>query len=242
MTPTREAIGTDAKRGAAATIPIARNSAILTPDNLLFPPPLWTLIILCPKSAQPPIPPANPDTRFPRPCPKHSLFVDPLFLSSAIPSKSCIVSRDSIAPTAAIVIAYGKTILTVSIENGTFGKPIVGRTENPPRNVSAPEMSARVLTGNLNIFAMMDTIVTAPRDGGTFLNTPIFGKILTNSIVRPVRPYIALPAALFSDKPLKCDICALNMTTVRPLTKPSMTGCGTNLINFPNPNTPPPTI
>ena len=109
---------------------------------------------------------------FPTPCPKHSSFVEPVLPSSTILSNNCIVSNDSIAPTLAIVIAYGAMIFNESIVNGIDGNiDIDGKTDNPPRNVSLPETSANVLTpGNFNTLARIEQIVTAPSVGGIDLN------------------------------------------------------------------------
>jgi hypothetical protein len=105
--------------GAKATMPAARNSAILMLENLEIPPPLCILMMLWPNKAHPPIPPVNPLRIFPHPCPMHSRLVDPRRPSSIIPSINYIVRRDSIQPTAAMVKAYGKTVLIIPNEKGT---------------------------------------------------------------------------------------------------------------------------
>mmetsp|Transcript_1320 Transcript_1320/g.2056 ORF Transcript_1320/g.2056 Transcript_1320/m.2056 type:complete len:257 (-) Transcript_1320:748-1518(-) len=200
ITPTKAAIGTDASNGAPTTMPNARNNDIPIPDKRLFNPPLSAQIIDWPRRAHPPIPPAKPLAMLPNPCPKHSFFVDPRLPSSAIPSNSCMVNKDSIAPTAAIVIAKGATILSVSRVNGTAGRDNVGSTERPPRNVSAPLTSLKVFTGNFKSFAAMAQIETAPRVGGTTLNPLIFGIVRTKSIVKAVSPYIDFPAGEDSER------------------------------------------
>mmetsp|Transcript_15664 Transcript_15664/g.43382 ORF Transcript_15664/g.43382 Transcript_15664/m.43382 type:complete len:214 (-) Transcript_15664:1010-1651(-) len=197
MTPTRAAMGTFANRGAPTKIPIAKNSETLMPESRLNPPPDCTLMMLCPNRAQPPIPPVKPAAMLPSPCPTHSCLVDEV-PSSIILSISCIVSKDSIAPTAAIVIAYGRTTFSVSKEKGTLEgqSSNLGSTDQPPRKVSAPETSARVLTpGSLSSFCRIEQNMTAPRVGGTDFRAEILGINLTKAAVRAVNPIIDRPAA-----------------------------------------------
>jgi hypothetical protein len=149
--------------------------------------------------AQPPIPPVKPEAKFPIPCPITSFFVDPLFPSSTIPSNSCNVNKDSIDPTAAIVMAYGKIILNVC--NGAFlkgsqkdaGRPIFGKVDHPPRNVSAPATSASVLTGHLRKRAIDVAMTTPPNVGGIALAHSNFSfsdgmPNLTSDIVIKAQP------------------------------------------------------
>mmetsp|Transcript_18911 Transcript_18911/g.46849 ORF Transcript_18911/g.46849 Transcript_18911/m.46849 type:complete len:235 (-) Transcript_18911:657-1361(-) len=186
MTPTKEAMGTEPKSGAAATIPRAKKMAMLIPEKREIPPPLWTLMILCPNRAHPPMPPVNPDKMLPVPWPTHSRLPDPLVPSSTSPSNSCIVKRDSKHPTAAMVSAYGKTTLKVSAVNGTLGNPILGRTDQPPTKVEAPAISASVLVGSEKRRTTTLAMVTAPKEGGMALVN--LGINLTNTIVKAAIP------------------------------------------------------
>mmetsp|Transcript_24049 Transcript_24049/g.58071 ORF Transcript_24049/g.58071 Transcript_24049/m.58071 type:complete len:137 (-) Transcript_24049:692-1102(-) len=134
-----------------------------------------------------------------------------------IPSRSCNVSNDSIVPTAAIVMAYGKMMLNVSrgeFTNGVqtdSGSPILGRTESPPLKVSAPATSAKVFTGHLNNRAMAAEITTPPNVGGTTLVASTFSCSLgmpkrTKAMVNRAQPYVALPSLLTSDRNLPADL------------------------------------
>ena len=82
-------------------------------------PPEFTLIMLWPIMAQPPMPPKNPVAVLAMPCATHSLLPRPLL--SVISSTSRSVNRDSIRPIAARITAYGKIIISVSRLNGTEG-------------------------------------------------------------------------------------------------------------------------
>mmetsp|Transcript_17561 Transcript_17561/g.31727 ORF Transcript_17561/g.31727 Transcript_17561/m.31727 type:complete len:207 (+) Transcript_17561:670-1290(+) len=193
MTPTSEATGTFPNSGAPYMIPAARNNAILIPDHRAPPPPLCALMILWPSKAHPPIPPVKPLIILPTPCPMHSCFVEPRLPSSTIPSTICIVNSDSMVPTAAIVMAKGRTIFSVSKENGTAGNASLGIPDKPPANVSDPATSARVWTGSFKYVETRVETITAPRVGGmTFV---ILGKSFTTIIVRAVSPYMLAPAA-----------------------------------------------
>mmetsp|Transcript_11531 Transcript_11531/g.22314 ORF Transcript_11531/g.22314 Transcript_11531/m.22314 type:complete len:156 (+) Transcript_11531:811-1278(+) len=153
----------------------------------------------CPINAQPPMPPVSPAARFPIPWPTTSFLVEPLFPSSTIPSSSCSVSKLSIEPTAAMVIAYGKIIFTVF--NGALisgaqkdeGNPNLGKIANPPRNVSLPATSAKVLTGQAKYFAAMADNITPPKVGGMAFAASIFScnlgiPNLTSAIVNNAHP------------------------------------------------------
>ena len=103
------------------------------PDNLPLPPDL-IFIKLCPTIAQPPIPPKNPVTVFATPCPMHSRFGWPVV--SVKSSIKFSVSKLSMSPTNAITMAYGKTILSISMLRGTSGRWNVGKM--PPIGAMSP--------------------------------------------------------------------------------------------------------
>mmetsp|Transcript_29738 Transcript_29738/g.64042 ORF Transcript_29738/g.64042 Transcript_29738/m.64042 type:complete len:287 (+) Transcript_29738:1905-2765(+) len=199
MTPASATTGICPNNGAQATMPNAKNIAMDMPERRLTPPPLWALMRDWPMRAHPPIPPVRPDARLPIPWPMTSRLVLPRFPSSMIPSRSWRVRRDSIDPTAAMVIAYGRIILSVSkgaFTNGVQtddGSPIFGNTDNPPLNVSAPATSASVFNGHLKTRAMIEVRTTPPKVGGTALAAFTFSCSLgiprrTRAIVRRVQP------------------------------------------------------
>mmetsp|Transcript_4537 Transcript_4537/g.12473 ORF Transcript_4537/g.12473 Transcript_4537/m.12473 type:complete len:211 (-) Transcript_4537:821-1453(-) len=104
MMPTRAAIGTCPSKGAPATIPRPKMTAMAIPESRLVAPDC-TLTCVCPIIAHPPMPLDSPLKTLPRPWPMHSLEVSPLVPSSSRPSTSCKVSSDSTSPTDAIVAA-----------------------------------------------------------------------------------------------------------------------------------------
>ena len=94
------------------------------PDNRVRPPE-FTLIMLCPIIAQPPIPPRKPVATFATPCPIHSVCVS--VRVSVISSTNCCVRSVSIKPTAATLRAIGKRRVKVDSVAGTCGMPKAGR-------------------------------------------------------------------------------------------------------------------
>ena len=86
--PTNEATGTDARRGAVATIPKARREAMKAPLSRVVPP-LFTLISDWPRRAQPPIPPVRPERILPTPRAVLSREVEPWVPSERRSSTSC---------------------------------------------------------------------------------------------------------------------------------------------------------
>mmetsp|Transcript_86605 Transcript_86605/g.279623 ORF Transcript_86605/g.279623 Transcript_86605/m.279623 type:complete len:209 (+) Transcript_86605:1041-1667(+) len=185
----------------------------------------------------------RPLAMFPKPCPMHSFDVLPRLPSSSNPSTNWSVSKDSTNPTAAIVAAYGKRMPRVcrgAVSQGTAGSPSGGSTLKPPLNVSAPAMSINVRAGKPKSFTAEVTMPTVRSDEGTAVVN--LGSTLTSAMEIAVRPHIVSPWAPPSKAPetgsRKCVNCALKMTMASPLTKPNITGCGTNLMNLPQPRQP----
>ena len=102
ITPINAARGICSISGEATRINSSKNSAALIPD-IRPRPPEFTLIMLWPIMAQPPMPPKNPVTVLATPCPIHSRLPRPRV--SVISSISRNVSRDSIRPMAAKIMA-----------------------------------------------------------------------------------------------------------------------------------------
>ena len=88
-------------------------------------PETFTLIMVWPIMAQPPMPPKSPVTRFAIPCPHPSRVLSEWV--SVMSSTSFAVISDSSRPTRAMAIAYGPTIRSVSMVSGTCGQNRVGR-------------------------------------------------------------------------------------------------------------------
>mmetsp|Transcript_33902 Transcript_33902/g.74209 ORF Transcript_33902/g.74209 Transcript_33902/m.74209 type:complete len:320 (+) Transcript_33902:593-1552(+) len=242
MMPTSEAIGTRPRSGAAPTMPKPRKRDMATPASLEVAPDC-TLTCVCPIIAQPPIPPVRPLTTLPRPWPMHSLDVLPRLPSSSRPSTSCMVRSDSMSPTEAIVAAKGSNVCSNcsgASMKGTAGSASLGMMLKPPLKVSAPARSASVVAGRAKMFATAVTIPTESREEGMAVVSR--GRSFTRAMERPVRPHMVAPRAPTSRAPVtgskKWLSCAFPMTMARPFTKPSMTGCGTSLMNFPQPMVP----
>ena len=123
---------------------------------------------------------------------------------------------------------------------GMAGKAKVGRMDRPPLKVSAPAMSMRVLAGRLKPFATAVVIRIVAREAGMTLVT--LGTTFMKIMASDVRPTMVAPLAPLMRVPVTGSLnwpsCALVMTMARPLTNPSMTGCGTSLIHFPSPPSP----
>ena len=95
ITPIRAASGISSINGEATRINNNKQSAAVMPDNLPRPPE-FTLIMLWPIIAQPPIPPKKPVAVFATPWATHSLLPRPR--DSVISSTRRSVKRDSIKP------------------------------------------------------------------------------------------------------------------------------------------------
>ena len=100
-------------------------------------------------------------------------------------------------------------------------------------------MSMSDVAGSLRRFVIAVTMPTAASDGGTAVVS--LGTSFTSAMVSAVSPHMVAnagerrPAA--SGAP-KCVSCAFVITIASPLTKPSITGCGTSRMNLPQPSTP----
>ncbi len=110
--------------------------------------PLFTLIMLWPISAQPPMPPNTPLTTLAAPSASDSRFGWPRV--SVISSINVSVRSDSIRPTPAITSAYGNTMRSVSHVIGTsgsakLGKPPAMEPRSPTVRVSTPSSAQPTL-------------------------------------------------------------------------------------------------
>ena len=121
-TPVSAATGTNSITFEAATTKIKNMVAAKAVDNLPMPPD-FTLIVLCPIIASPPIDLNRPLMRFATPCATHSCVHLPVAseVSSKISSTSCKVKTDSINPTAAKENIKGATIPNDSRVKSTSG-------------------------------------------------------------------------------------------------------------------------
>ena len=140
---------------------MSKNSPARNVEILVRAPETFTLIMVCPIMAHPPMPPKKPVTMFATPCPHASrlLFEWVLVMSST----SLAVISDSRMPTSAIANAYGAMICSVSRLSGTLGKISDGR-----RSGSAPSSpTVGTLTANATVTAVSTTIAT--RGAGTTL-------------------------------------------------------------------------
>mmetsp|Transcript_2173 Transcript_2173/g.4661 ORF Transcript_2173/g.4661 Transcript_2173/m.4661 type:complete len:309 (+) Transcript_2173:655-1581(+) len=200
-------------------------------------PPLLTFIKDWPRRAQPPIPPVRPDRILPTPRAVLSREVDPCVPSARMSSTSCRVRRLSTRPTAAIVRAKGKHFCIVKRFMGTEGSPSLGRTDHPPAKVSFPARSARVVAGSFSTVEPSVTRNMAESEAGSLSVTR--GMVFIKNAVAAHRPAMVIPLGLIKSKyapvevSLKCASCAFAITIARPLTNPSITGCGTSLMNLP---------
>ena len=105
ITATRAAIGISATTSPSATTRISRNTPARNVDRRVRAPDAFTLIIVWPIMAQPPMPPKKPVTMLATPWPQDSRVL--LEWVSVMSSTSLAVISDSISPTSAMPSAYG---------------------------------------------------------------------------------------------------------------------------------------
>ena len=128
-------------------------------------------------------------------------------------------------------------IQRVSRVKGTFGMVKGGRP--PSTDAKSPTRG----TGTSNkMTAMATRPMAASGAGKAFVMRGVIQIIaivaatsarLIQRVAPDIQTWCPLPSGT-----LNCSICAKKITIARPLTKPSMTGCGTIRINFPRRNTP----
>ena len=125
MTATSAAIGMSATTSPKPTTRISRKTPARKVEIRVRAPETFTLIMVCPIIAQPPIPPKNPVMMLAAPWPQASrVFWEWV---SVMSSTSLAVSSDSSSPTSAIARAYGAMICRVSSVHGTSGRSSEGR-------------------------------------------------------------------------------------------------------------------
>ena len=154
ITATSTAIGMIATTSPNARTSTSRKTPARNVEMRVRAPEAFTLIIVCPIIAQPPIPPNSPDSTFAAPWPSDSRVFDEGV--SVMSSTRAAVISDSSSPTTAIATANGKMMPRVSRVNGTSGisregrlsgrapwSPTVG-TEMP--NTTAAPVSSTIAT------------------------------------------------------------------------------------------------
>ena len=112
ITATSAAIGMRATMSPSPTTRISRNTPARNVEMRVRAPDTFTLIIVWPIMAQPPMPPKNPVTMLATPCPQPSRVLSEC--ESVMSSTSLAVISDSSSPTIAIASAYGAMIRSVS--------------------------------------------------------------------------------------------------------------------------------
>ncbi len=122
ITATSAAIGMVPTTSPSPTTRISRNAPDRNVDNRVRAPPVLTLMMVCPISAHPPMPPNSPVTMFATPWPHDSRVLSECV--SVTESTSLALINDSSSPTTAIASANGAMIFRVSAVSGTSGSPI----------------------------------------------------------------------------------------------------------------------
>mmetsp|Transcript_4687 Transcript_4687/g.11018 ORF Transcript_4687/g.11018 Transcript_4687/m.11018 type:complete len:440 (-) Transcript_4687:511-1830(-) len=250
MTPAREAVGICRSRGAPRTRrPAMAQKHATLPTRAL--PPLSSITRLWPSEAAPPRPPTRLEATLARPWLSDSAVVDPRVPSSTTPSTTCSTRRDSRRPTAAIVAAYGST--PTAIRAQPPGPPPLGpraarpsacrgrsrgRAPRPPARAhdgTQFAMSPRVEAGRRSALATRADAAMATKDAGALSERT--GTSLTRPRLRAATPNEAASLGPCRRRPVagsrKWRSCARKSTTARPLTKPSMTGCGIRRVYLP---------
>ncbi len=125
ITATSAAIGISATSSPRATTSTSRKTPDRNVDSRVRAPEAFTLIIVWPIMAQPPMPPKKPVTTFATPWPHDSRVLSECV--SVMSSTSLAVISDSINPTIATPKAYGAMTCRVSNVSGTAGSPKNGR-------------------------------------------------------------------------------------------------------------------
>ena len=119
ITATSAAIGMVETTSFSATASTISSAPAMNVEIRVRAPEAFTLIMVCPIIAQPPIPPNSPASTFAPPCPNDSRVLSERV--SVTSSTSLAVSSDSSSPTSAIARAYGKITCSVSQVYGTSG-------------------------------------------------------------------------------------------------------------------------
>ena len=125
ITATSAAIGMSPTRSPRPTTRISRNTPARKVEIRVRAPEAFTLIIVWPIIAQPPMPPKKPVMTFETPWPQASRVLREWV--SVTSSTSLAVISDSSRPTSAIATAYGAMMRSVSRFHGTSGQNSDGR-------------------------------------------------------------------------------------------------------------------
>ena len=125
ITATRAAIGITPTTSPSPTTSTSRNEPARKVERRVRAPDAFTLIIVWPIIAQPPMPPKKPVMTFAAPWPHASRVLDEWV--SVMSSTSLAVISDSSSPTRAIARAYGPMMRSVSSVKGTCGTNRLGR-------------------------------------------------------------------------------------------------------------------
>ena len=120
MTATRAAIGMSATTSPNPTTRMSRKTPARKVEIRVRAPDAFTLIMVWPIMAQPPMPPKKPVTTLATPWPHASRVLSEWV--SVMSSTSLAVSSDSSSPTSAMASAYGAMICSVSRVSGTSGR------------------------------------------------------------------------------------------------------------------------
>ncbi len=120
MTATSAAIGMTATTSPKPTTRTSRKTPARKVEIRVRAPDAFTLIIVWPIMAQPPMPPKKPVTTLAAPWPQASRVLSEWV--SVMSSTSLAVISDSSSPTSAIARAYGAMIRSVSSVNGHVGQ------------------------------------------------------------------------------------------------------------------------
>ncbi len=166
MTATNAAMGMSETTGPKAMHSTIRKAPARNVESRVRAPDVFTLIIVWPIMAQPPMPPKKPVTMLAMPWPMDSRVL--LEWVSVMSSTSFAVISDSISPTSAKANAYGAMVVSVSSVNGTSGRPGTGSEEG--RSPLSPTLGTAMPAATV----MTVRITIETRGAGTVL--VIFGK------------------------------------------------------------------
>ncbi len=199
-----------------------RNEPARNVDRRVRAPETFTLIIVWPIMAQPPMPPKNPVTMLAMPWPMDSRVLEEWV--SVMSSTSLAVISDPIRPTRAIANAYGAIVVRVSRVKGTSGSPGTGRDEgssplSPTVGTAMP--AATVMTVRMT----MDT-------RGAGMTLVILGKSTMSASPPMISGYTTQGTSRIS------GTWAMKIRMARASTKPTITERGTNRISFATPRAP----
>ena len=222
ITPTSAAMGICATKPPKATTSTSRNTPARNVEIRVRAPFALTFIMVCPTTAQPPMPPNNPETTFATPCPQDSRVLSERV--SVMSSTSFAVSRDSSSPTNAMPMLNGRISHSVSHVSGTSGRPSAGNASgsaprSPTRGTARPAAITRAVT-----------TTTATSVAGTAVVSR--GNSTTIARANAVSGYTS------HGTPISSGSCEVNTRMANALTNPTITERGTNRMSRATPNTP----